>query len=197
MNTEIHNQNNRPTDATCLNGVVEKPLVAAANLVMEEEFWMPIKGYEGMYSVSTLGNVMSFRKNQCGALRAVLSFSNNYTFVILYGSVVKTQMIHRLVAMAFIPNPQNKPFVNHKNGVRNDNRVENLEWCTHEENMRHARNELKSFGENQHSAKLTMDKVREIRANYPSKTLKQLADEYGVCFSNISKIVRNITWKED
>lgn len=88
------------------------------------------------YAVDRLGNVYSLRKNKRltpkqnwdGYLRVQLWEHGKCEYV----------SIHRLIAKAFIPNPENKPFINHKNGVKSDNRVENLEWCTQKENIKHA-----------------------------------------------------------
>lgn len=109
------------------------------------EIWKPIKEYEGLYEVSNLGRVKSlakFRTTPIGKDRwyeeRILingTYSNGYKFVHLRPiTTQKTWSVHRLVADAFIPNPQNKPVVNHKNGDRSDNRVDNLEWLTSSEN---------------------------------------------------------------
>lgn len=105
---------------------------------MEKEIWKDVTGYEGLYQVSNLGKIISglpsrvifrkFSKNNKGYLRVV--FRKNY--------IAKTFSVHRLVAEAFIPNPENKLQVNHKNADKSDNRVTNLEWNTNAENMNHA-----------------------------------------------------------
>lgn len=107
-------------------------------LEIMQEVWKAIPGYEGRYEVSDLGRVLSKRTNLF--LKPNI-MNHGYVCVHLYlggkqTRVVKT--IHQLVALAFIPNPYNCREVNHKNFLRRDNRVENLEWVTRSENVRHA-----------------------------------------------------------
>ena len=106
----------------------------------------------------------------------------------------KTHYVHRLVSQKYIPNPENKSTVNHINGIKDDNRVENLEWATRSENNQHAHdNGLKGMAQLR-QRKLTMKEAREIREKYiPWKyTMMRLSKEYGVNPGNISKIIRNI-----
>lgn len=99
-----------------------------APMKMSEELWADIQGYEGLYKISSHGRVWSCRKNRC--LKDIIT-NNGYCRVHLVNNgSVKSMAIHRLVAMAFIPNPENKPTVNHKNEDKKDNHVENLEWAT-------------------------------------------------------------------
>ena len=106
------------------------------------EIWKDIQGYEGRYQVSNLGNVKSL-KNHLGESRELVrrlkTFSDGYVRVELHkkGSNPKTRYVHRLVAQAFIPQPQDKKYVNHKDSNRSNNCVKNLEWCTHAENVQH------------------------------------------------------------
>lgn len=111
------------------------------------EYWRDIQGFEGFYQVSNLGNVKrleSYTKHPSGCRKIVraktlkLCNSNGYSLVMITNNNSRTnKMVHRLVATAFIPNPKNKAHVNHINGIKSDNRVENLEWNTPSENETH------------------------------------------------------------
>lgn len=102
-----------------------------------QENWNNIAGYEGLYEVSDMGRVRSIaREGTKGGILHAHRSRYGYMLVILSKNNVRTGFsVHKLVAMAFIPNPNGLPQVNHKNEVKTDNRVENLEWCTAKYNM--------------------------------------------------------------
>ena len=113
-----------------------------------KEIWKDIKGYEGYYQVSNLGNVRSverivdysdgIKRLRKGSILKAEKNRNGYLRITLSkSSKVKKMMIHRLVAQAFIPNPSNLPEINHKDEVKTNNRVGNLEWCSHLYNSRY------------------------------------------------------------
>lgn len=109
-----------------------------------DETWKPIKGYEGLYEVSNLGNVRSVDKHlMCGKQYCLLKGKPKKAYYTPMGYLMtdlykngqgKKYYLHRLIAEAFIPNPNNLPCIDHINTVRDDNRLENLRWCTKKEN---------------------------------------------------------------
>lgn len=103
----------------------------ATNTYME--IWKDIEGYEGLYQVSNKGRVMNVRN---GKLKALYYGTGGYKRVMLWkNNESKNYSVHRLVAKAFIPNPDNLPQVNHKDECNTNNVVENLEWCTVDYNL--------------------------------------------------------------
>lgn len=108
-------------------------------ILADNEKW--IAGYEGLYSVTTEGNVYSWNYKGTGKKRKLRGIvdKDGYLMVDLSkDGKHKKQFIHRLVAQTFIPNPEYKPQVNHKSGVKTENYAQNLEWATGSENLRHA-----------------------------------------------------------
>lgn len=170
--------------------------------------WKDIKDYEGLYQISNTGLVKAMAKTWLSgeyrnSLRSkpetIIKCSikpNGYKQCTLSkNGKVLNKRINRLVAEAFIPNPENKPEVNHKDGVKSNNHVSNLEWCTRQENLLHAyKNGLlkPARGENQGNSKLKNKVVDEIREKYSTGnyTYKQLADEYDIYFGHVGKIIR-------
>ena len=105
-----------------------------------DEIWKDVVGYEGLYQVSDMGQVRSLNWRGSGLVRNMYlkPTHDGYRQVVLYkDGKGKTSRVHRLVAEAFIPNPENLPLINHKDEVASNNCVSNLEWCTHSYNMRY------------------------------------------------------------
>ena len=155
-----------------------------------------IKGFEN-YLVTKDGEIYSLpkRTRKCEMKLTQTRQKNGYLRVDLCkDGEIKRKLVHRLVAEAYLSNPNNKPQVNHKNGIKHDNRVENLEWNTASENQCHAvTNGLRSSkGSKNSQAKLNENKVIAIRNS--NKTLKELSKEYFVSITTISEIKNNKIW---
>lgn len=142
------------------------------------------------YLVSNFGRVKSLKRGKEKILKPWLN--NGYLYVVLLiDGKRKTFKVHRLVATVFIPNPENKPQVNHINGDKTDNRVENLEWVTGKENMRHAVDtglNVANRGEKHGRSKLTNEQVKYIRENPDDLSGGELAEKFGVTQATISSI---------
>lgn len=159
-----------------------------------------IKGYEGKYSITNDGRVWSHKRYKARVgWRKLRISTSGYIIVDLVPGKRRTWQVHRLVAEAYIPNPLKLPVVNHKNGDRTDNRVENLEWCTQKDNLKHAARVLGvKFGKR----RFTEKEVSEIRAAYNKRApgVKgnsiMLAKRYGVSSGCILKITRGDNYKQ-
>jgi len=133
------------------------------------EKWRDIAGYEGIYQVSSLGHVKRIARGQGTYLGLVLRpnyRTNGYTSVELWKNAKNKRVsVHRLVASAFVPNPNNFPIVNHLNSIRDDNRSENLEWANQSMNNLHAAKKHGAYrGEKNGRSILTREQVMKIRA---------------------------------
>jgi hypothetical protein len=140
-----------------------------------KEIWKDINGYEGMYQISNLGRVKSLariveRQNNHDLFvrERILTngtYLNGYKYARLHrGGQTKNELIHRLVASAFIENKENLPFVNHKDETKDNNVINNLEWCTREYNM--------NYGTCRARIKKNVDLIK--RGNAIKKPIKQL-----------------------
>lgn len=164
---------------------------------MEE--WKDIEGYNGVYQVSSLGNVRTFsRWPGKGRLLKPQTTKKGYRSVRLYcGASFKFITIHRLVAKAFIINTELKPQVNHINGNRADNRVENLEWVTGSENVQHSiKNFGKYFGEAHSKALIKESQVIEMRKLHAEKMpVRDIATKFNINWNTLRTILYGYKWK--
>jgi hypothetical protein len=163
------------------------------------EVWVPIKGYEGHYSVSSLGRVKSLKRfKKCGLKvvpvpeRVLKNIQTEYISVSLWKEgKLKVKTLHRLIAEAFIPNENNKIEVNHIDGNKKNNAITNLEWATRKENQRHALDiGLMPRGEAHVNHKLSYEDVIFIHENR-NMTQKAVAAMFKVSQRLICKTLKN------
>lgn len=179
---------------------------------MEE--WRDIAGYEGYYQASNLGRIKSLsRLVKCKGYimtkeiirKGSLAKTGYISIRLSKKGIVTTHLVHILVGKTFIPNPENKPQINHIKGIKTDNRVSELEWNTISENRQHSfdvLNEKSNFkpiyGIDNNKSKLSPEQAEEIRLKFKSGINRRiLAAEYGVSITTISSINTNKTWNKE
>lgn len=164
------------------------------------EVWKKIIGFEN-YEVSNLGNVKNtnFKRTRKEKIMKSTKNSSGYLLLSLFKNGKRNRFqVHYLVAISFINNFENKKCINHINGIKTDNRLENLEWNTHSENTKHAFKiglMKNNFGESQHLSKLKENDVLEIRENKDCLSYRQMANIYKVSVFSIQSVVNRKTWK--
>lgn len=166
------------------------------------ERWRPIWGYLGYYEVSDHGRVRSLdRRIPCGRWLVGQMMKTvpmkGYRVVTLCALGIHRQFkVHRLMGIAFLPNPKNLPDINHKDGKKSRNLLSNIEWSTKGDNTRHSRRVLKCCcAEKNGRSKLTKHKVAAIRrAQRKGQSYDRLAKKFHVGKSQICRIVHAVHW---
>jgi hypothetical protein len=151
-----------------------------------------IEGYEGLYFVDTLGNVVAFpKKTRINSGSEYLTLKQQvkrgYAVVNLYNGKrkMKSLSVHRLVAKAFLPNPNNYRDVNHINGIKLDNRVENLEWCSIKQNTKHAfDNNLNGFRD------MALNNLKKINNKYNYSKIELVKNDITIAFFNTGEVAK-------
>ncbi len=140
-----------------------------------EELWKDVIGYEKLYQVSNLGRIKSLKyKNKFNIEKIIKprDVGRGYLAVILYkNKKIKNLYVHRLVAQAFILKSENKLYVNHKDGIKYNNNVNNLEWCTQSENVKHFFNKLDSSKRRKQMGLLAKKRINEKNPHYKGKVI--------------------------
>lgn len=186
------------------------------NCDMQEEIWKDVVGYEGLYQVSNLGRVKSLDREvsfkmpfppyakgiriRKGRILTCTINSVGYPVVTLCSSNQKKYLVHRIKAIAFIPNPDNKPNINHRDGVKENNGyhadgLDNLEWCTQSENVMHShrvlmqrkgRANLGKFGKNHPSSMAVLQLTKDGVLVNEFDSISQASAMTGINLGNIS-----------
>lgn len=149
------------------------------------------------YEINRFGVI---RNRKTGKVKSQYPSNGGYYFVTLHkeNQGGKPRRVHRLLAEAFIPNPQQKPCINHINGNRGDYSLENLEWCTHDENMKHAFRTglVNNTGERNGQAKISTEIAKKIKLLLASRKLTQqkIAERFGISRSLVLGIKLGRLW---
>lgn len=155
------------------------------------------------YMVSKCGKVLSLKKGYPVLLKPNTDKNGYKTQTLTKNMTPKTLKIHRLVAMTFIPNINSYPVVNHINTIKDDNRVENLEWCTNKQNYHHSKNihgfdfynPLKWSGEKHGRSKLKPNDVLNIRKlSDRGVAISSISDAFKISYAQVKRIIKRENW---
>lgn len=154
------------------------------------EVWKVIDGYETLYEVSNLGRVRGLKRGRMLSPRA--NQVTGYLEVNLCkDGTQRTVRVHRLVALAFLPNPSSLPEVNHKDENKNNCSIENLEWCDHRYNTNYGTRNIKI---RKAIAKLSSKDIEKIKLLRDNKSVREIAHMFGVSDSQIYRILNGVNW---
>lgn len=176
---------------------------------MIEQIWKDIPNYEGRYQISNDGKVRSLERKvyleSRGIYRTVKGIilkgspdTLGYPTVALWkDNKLDLRRIHRLVAEMYIPNPDNKPQVNHIDGDKTNNSYTNLEWVTMSENIKHAykTNLADKRGEKHHNSTITNEQARQIKYGHKDMKTKDIAKLYSISPATVCRIRSGERWK--
>lgn len=181
--------------------------------MLNQELWKDVLGFEGAYQVSNFGGLKSLKKSLLGKVLSNKEKSGKYFSVVLkHKKKVRYARMHQLVAEAFIPNPENKPQINHKDCCKQNNHVNNLEWVTQKENNRHFRERVElglatvKFGKRSTDGMTYYNKYVktlpilqfDLSGNFIARynNGKEASDATGVCQRNILQVAHKTEYKK-
>lgn len=171
---------------------------------LDGEIWKSIKDYEGLYEISNLGRVkkLSTKHKVKTYTTRFVKISGGYNEYQSVNLSNKAYLLHRLIGQSFIPNPENLPQINHINGIKSDNSIENLEWCTSSYNNKHAfrtglnkGSALGKFGKD-HATSVSVKRISltgDVLATYGS--IREASRATGICITAISACCRGLNHK--
>ena len=147
------------------------------------EEWRPVNGYEGIYEISSLGRLRTLKT---GHIKSPSLMRNGYYGYLLWkNNHSKFATLHRLLAIAFIPNPENKPCIDHINTIKTDNRLDNLRWCSSKENSNNPLSKIHSSNSHKGQIKTpeSIEKWKQSREKWKetesySAFISRLAESY-------------------
>lgn len=157
---------------------------------MPVEIWKPVVGYEGLYEVSSIGRVKSIKRNT--AINRILKPHNTkkyFQVCLCKNGIIAYKSVHRLVAEAFIPNPDNLPEVNHKDENKLNNEISNLEWISRSSNLKYG-TRLERIGKAKSKAVKALNDEGVLVGEYES--INEAAEATGLAPINISRCCRGI-----
>lgn len=202
---QIIKNNPLGTDASSLNGGNDKPSVAKGVFFMTKETWRNAYNSNGTYAISSIGRMKRLEHSVLDKRGVVQLFKERllkpcktnhgyFSYTISVNGNVFRMLAHRFVAIAFIPNPDNKPHINHIDSNRQNNKVENLEWCTHSENMKHSflSGNSSQLGDKNSCSKLTTKQV--INIFFSTGSSYNVAKKYPITAKTVRDIRGRKSW---